>query len=66
VTITLHHANDKAPIEFVEAQIFYIRYSAAQKATLIVSVGGAYAPVSESVDEVKSLLGQKKSEKDKE
>ncbi len=56
MTVTLHHANDKGVIEFVKSQIFYVRHSTAQNCTLIVSVGGAFAPVSESVDEVKRLL----------
>jgi hypothetical protein len=55
VTITLTHSNDGKKIDFIKSQIFYIR-PAADGSTWVVSCGGAYAPVRESVDEVKRLL----------
>lgn len=54
--VTLTHANDGKLIDFVAAHIFYVRVSEAQKATIVVSAGGAFAPVKETVDEVKRLL----------
>ena len=51
-----HHANTGAEIIFVESQIFYFYYSPAHKATHLVSIGGAYAPIRESVEEVSTAL----------
>jgi hypothetical protein len=54
--VTLHDANTGREICFSSAQIFYHRYSEPHKATIVVSVGGAFAPVRETVDEVNRLL----------
>jgi hypothetical protein len=58
LTITLTHANDHKKMCFTRSQIFYFYYSAPHKCTHIVSIGGAFAPVLESVEQIDALLNQ--------
>lgn len=54
--ITLHHANDGAQITISVPQIFYRRFSLAQKCMIIVSIGGAFVPVRETEEQILNLL----------
>jgi hypothetical protein len=57
MTIDVTHANiPDTRIAVVIAQIFYTYYSSAAKCTHIVSTGGAFIPVRESVDDITRLL----------
>lgn len=55
-TLTLHEANSGREVVFYRTQVFYARHSPEHRSTIIVSTGGAFCPVKESVDEVKRLL----------
>lgn len=60
LTITLTHANDGMKMCFNVPLIFYWYHSAAHGCTHLVSNGGAFAPVKESVDEVTRLINSAK------
>jgi hypothetical protein len=54
--IRLTQANTKERMQFMTHNIFYYGYSSAQKATLIVSTGGAFVPVLETPEKVEQLI----------
>jgi hypothetical protein len=50
--LTFTHANLHTPVEVVKEQIFSFYYSGTHKCVLLLAVGGAMIPVSESVESV--------------
>ncbi len=54
--IKLTNADDGLPIYILKAQVFYYRPSKSLKTVIVASVGGAFAPVRETEEQIASLL----------
>ncbi len=56
MTITFTNMDDGKPIYILKSQIFYYRHSKALNTMIVASVGGAFAPVRETEEQIKALL----------
>ena len=54
-TVNLTHVNSKEILSIIPEQIFYVSYSPAHKASMVVSPAGAYCLVAETREQILNL-----------